>query len=115
MPYKGGNRNQTTKDHMIMIRSCMAEFPGSIVEHQIGETRLKNTGREALGQATYRPKHNSIDNLLSLWVIMKESRLKEVGLSLLKKTSNTIQRVKLKTQITNTIESHSYEIKDNPT
>ena len=46
MLYKGGNRNQTSKDHMIMIRSCMAEFPGSIVEHQIGETRLKNTERE---------------------------------------------------------------------
>ena len=36
-----------------MIRSCMAEFSGSIVEHQMGETRLKNTTREVRdGQPT---------------------------------------------------------------
>ena len=53
----------------------MSKLLGSILEQEIGTWAEKNNQR-ARGQAGFRPKHSTIDHLISLRVLMEESRLK---------------------------------------
>ena len=53
----------------------MAKLLGSIVEQAISQWAESNHKR-AKGQAGFRPKHSTIDHLITLRILMEESRLK---------------------------------------
>ena len=73
--FKKGDINQPTNYRTIMIGSCMSKLLGSILEQAIS-TWAKTNDKRAKGQAGFRPKHSTIDHLISLRVLMAESRLK---------------------------------------
>ena len=53
----------------------MSKLLGSILEQEISAWAEIN-GKRAKGQASFRPEHSTIDHLISLRVLMEESRLK---------------------------------------
>ena len=59
----------------IMVGSCMSKLLGSILEQSISAW-AENNDKRARGQAGFRPKHSTIDHLITLRVLMEESRLK---------------------------------------
>lgn len=73
--YKKGDINRPTNYRTIMVGSCMSKLLGSILEQSIG-TWAETNGKRAKEQAGFRPKHSTIDHLVSLRVLMEESRLK---------------------------------------
>ena len=73
--FKNGDKNQPTNYQTIMVGSCMSKLLGSILEQEIS-TWAENNNKRARGQAGFRPKHSTIDHLISLRVLMEESRLK---------------------------------------
>lgn len=73
--YKKGDVNQPTNYRTIMVGSCMSKLLGSILEQNISSWAETNDKR-AREQAGFRPKHSTIDHLVSLRVLMEESRLK---------------------------------------
>lgn len=73
--FKKGDVNQPTNYRTIMVGSCMSKLLGSILEQAISVWAETN-GKRAKGQAGFRPKHSTIDHLISLRVLMEESRLK---------------------------------------
>ena len=73
--YKKGDPNQPTNYRTIMIGSCMSKLLGSILEQLISSWAEANNKR-AIEQEGFRPKHSTIDHLMSLRVLMEESRLK---------------------------------------
>ena len=73
--FKSGDRNQPENYRTIMVGSCMAKLLGSILEKEISIWAECNNKR-AIGQAGFRCKHSTIDHLMSLRVLMEESRLK---------------------------------------
>ena len=73
--FKKGDANQPTNYRTIMIGSCMAKLLGSVTEQALSLWAETNNKR-AKGQAGFRPKHSTIDHLISIRVLMEESRLK---------------------------------------
>ena len=73
--FKKGDVNQPTNYRTIMVGSCMSKLLGSILEQEISAWAEINDKR-AKGQAGFRPKHSTIDHLISIRVLMEESRLK---------------------------------------
>eukprot|EP00249_Psilotum_nudum_P014414 c24809_g1_i1 orf=143-907(+) len=73
--YKGGDRNQLTNYRTIMICSTLAKLYSTIIETKLSKWAEKEKKR-AIGQAGFRPKHCTIDHLITLRVLMEESRLK---------------------------------------
>ena len=73
--FKKGDVNQPTNYSTIMVRSCMSKLLGSNLEQAISSWAETNDKR-AKGQAGFRPKHSTTDHLISLRVLMEESRLK---------------------------------------
>ncbi|MCO5579440.1 hypothetical protein L7F22_033295 [Adiantum nelumboides] len=58
-----------------MVGSCMAKLFGSIIEQDICAW-AENNGKRAIGQARFRPKHSTVDHLVTLRILMEETRLK---------------------------------------
>ncbi|MCO5590499.1 hypothetical protein L7F22_044469 [Adiantum nelumboides] len=73
--YKGGDRNQPSNYRTIMIGACMNKLLGSMVEQEMSKW-AENNNKRAIGQAGFRPKHSTIDHLITLRVITKKCRLK---------------------------------------
>lgn len=73
--FKKGDVNQPTNYRTITVGSCMSKLLGSVLEQAISSWAETN-GKRAIGQAGFRPKHSTIDHLISLRVLMEESRLK---------------------------------------
>ncbi|MCO5612696.1 hypothetical protein L7F22_066965 [Adiantum nelumboides] len=73
--FKKGDINQPTNYRTIMVGSCMSKLLGSILEQAISSW-AKTNDKRAKGQASFKPKHSTIDHLISLRVLMEESRLK---------------------------------------
>ena len=80
--YKGGDRNLLTNYCTIMVSSTMAKIFNTILEIQLSKWAEKHNKR-AHGQAGFRPGHNTIDHLVTLRVLMDESRLLGVGIIIL--------------------------------
>jgi hypothetical protein len=57
-----------------MVSSTIAKLYSTIMEQKIS-TWAESQNKRALGQAGFRPKHSTVDHLVTLRVIMKESRL----------------------------------------
>ena len=78
--HKGGNINDLSNYRTIMVGPIMAKLFGCMMDRKISTWAEKNAKR-AKGQAGFRAKHNTIDHLITLRVIMEES--KRLGKSLL--------------------------------
>lgn len=96
--FKGGDRNLLTNYRTIMVSSAMAKLFSTILEMQLSKWAESNNKR-AHGQAGFRPDHNTIDHLVTLRVLMEESRLKGETLYCcfvdFKKAFDTVPRVGL--------------------
>ena len=73
--HKGGDVDNVSNYRTIMVGSIMAKLFGCIMEMKISEWAELNNKR-AHGQAGFRKHHNTIDHLVTLRVLMEESRLK---------------------------------------
>lgn len=73
--FKSGDKNQPANYRTIMVSSCMSKLLGSTLEQAISSWAEVNNKR-AKTQAGFRPKHSTIDHLVSIRVLMEESRLK---------------------------------------
>ncbi|MCO5586433.1 hypothetical protein L7F22_040373 [Adiantum nelumboides] len=58
-----------------MIGACMNKLLGSMVEQEMSKW-AENNNKRAIGQAGFRPKHSTIDHLITLRVITENCRLK---------------------------------------
>lgn len=63
-----------TNYRTIMVGSAMAKLFGKILEMQLSKW-AEDHNKRAYGQASFRPGHNTIDHLVTLRVLMDESRL----------------------------------------
>ena len=77
--HKGGDVNNVNNYRTIMVGSLMAKLFGCIMESKISVWAEKN-GKRAYGQAGFRKHHSTIDHLVTLRVLMEESRLRGKGL-----------------------------------
>ena len=57
-----------------MVSSTIAKLYSTIIEQNIS-TWSESTSKKAVGQVGFRPKHSIVDHLVTLRVIMQESRL----------------------------------------
>ena len=73
--HKGGDVNNVNNYRTIMVGSLMAKLFGCIMESKISVWAVKN-GKRAYRQAGFRKHHNTIDHLVTLRVLMEESRLR---------------------------------------
>ena len=55
-----------------MVSSTIAKLYSTIMEQKISKW-AESTNKRALGQAGFRPKHSTVDHLVTLRVIMEES------------------------------------------
>ena len=72
--FKAGDKNQGSNYRTIMVSSTIAKVSSTIMEQKIS-TWAESTSKRALGQAGFRPKHSTVDHLVTLRVIMEESQL----------------------------------------
>ena len=72
--FKFGDKNQVSNYRTIMVSSTIAKLYRTIMEQKIS-TWAESTSKRELGQARFRPKHSTVDHLVTLRVIMEESRL----------------------------------------
>ena len=72
--HKGGDRNLLTNYRTIMVSSIMAKLFSTILKMQLSKW-AEDHNKRAYGQAGFRPGHNTIDHLVTLRVLMDESRL----------------------------------------
>ena len=72
--YKAGDKNVVSNYRTIMVSSTIAKLYSTIMEQKISAWAESHNIR-ALGQAGFRPKHSTVDHLVTLRVIMEESRL----------------------------------------
>lgn len=77
--HEGGDINNVSNYQMIMIGSIMSNLYGSIMEMKLSAW-AKTNDKRALGQARFCRVHSAIDHLVTLGVLMEESRLKGRGL-----------------------------------
>lgn len=77
--HKGGDRGTLGNYRTIMVGSTMAKLLGTILEQKISSWAEANAKR-ANGQAGFRHAHSTIDHLVTLRVLMEESRLRGEGL-----------------------------------
>ena len=72
--FKAGDKNQVSNYRTIMVSSSIAKLYSALMEQMIS-TWAESTSKRALGQARFRPKHFTVDHLVTLIVIMEHSRL----------------------------------------
>ena len=72
--FKAGDKNQVSNYRTIMVSSTIAKLYSTIMEQKIS-TWAESTSKTAVGQAGFRPKYSHVDHLVTLKVIMEESRL----------------------------------------
>ena len=72
--FKARDKNQVSNYHTIMGSSIIANLYSTIMEQAVSAW-AESQNKWALGQADFRPKHSTVDHLVTLRVIMKESRL----------------------------------------
>ena len=70
--FKFGDKNQVSNYRTIMVSSTMAKLYSTIMEQTIS-TWAESTSKISLGQAEFRPKHSTVDHLVTLRGIMEES------------------------------------------
>ena len=73
--HKGGDITNANNYRTIMIGSIMTKLFGSVMEEKISAWAEANEKR-ALEQAGFCKVHSTIDHLITLRVLMEESRLK---------------------------------------
>ena len=72
--FEVGNKNQVSNYRTIMMSSTIARLYSTIMKQKVSGW-AKCLNKQALGQARFRPKHSTVDHLVTSRVIMKESRL----------------------------------------
>ena len=73
--HKGGDVNNVNNYQTIMVGSLMEKLFGCIMEMKLN-TWVKENNKRTLGQADLRKHRSTIDHLVTLQVLMEESRLK---------------------------------------
>ena len=71
--HKGGDRNILGNYRTIMVGAIMAKLFGCLMDKKLSKWAELNAKR-AQGQAGFRAQHNTIDHLITLRVLMEESR-----------------------------------------
>ena len=96
--FKAGDKNQVSNYRTIMVSLTIAKLYCTIMEKKIS-TWVESTRKRPLGQARFRPEHSTMDHLVTLRVIMEESRLQGKTLYFcfvdFQKAFNTIPRSEL--------------------
>ena len=77
--HKGGDANDASNYRTIMVGSMMAKLFGCVMEMKLSAWAEINNKR-ARGQTGFRQAHSTIDHLVTLRVLMEESRLVGKGL-----------------------------------
>ena len=77
--HKGGNAKDASNYRTIMVGSIMAKLFGCIMEMKLSSWAEDNDKR-AHGQAGFWKAHSTVDHLVTLRVLMEESRLAGKGL-----------------------------------
>jgi len=76
--HKGGDANNASNYRTIMVGSLTAKLFGCVMECKISSW-VEENDKCALGQAGFQKQHSTIDHLITLRVLMEESRLKGKG------------------------------------
>ena len=77
--HKGGDTKEASNYRTIMVGSIMAKLFGCVMEMKLS-TWAESNNKRAHGQAGFRKSHSTIDHLVTLRVLMEESRLAGKGL-----------------------------------
>ena len=77
--HKAGDRSVANNYRTIMVGSTMAKLFGTVMENKISSWAEENSKR-AKSQAGFRKHYNTTDHLVTLRVMMEESRLRGEGL-----------------------------------
>ena len=69
---KVGDKNKVSNYRTIMVSSTIAKLYNAIMEQKVSAHWVISQNKQELGQVGFRPKHSTIDHLVTLRVIMEE-------------------------------------------
>ena len=70
--HKSGDVNNPSNYRTIMVNPLLSKLYGSMVEQRISGW-AKKEGKRAMGQASFRPKHSTIDHCITLRFLIEKT------------------------------------------